>query len=216
MDHELNRRITELHTHEDPSLRNALLEEYTPFILRVLSDVKGGYLDLSNDEEYSIGLEAFNEAIDRFDPERGAFLSYARLVIQSRIRSYWQKERRHIHQSLEGVEVADEGHEEERALREEIEAFEQVLMRFGLSFEMLAESSPHHTDTRKRAKEIGILAAGEPDLVRHLYEKLRLPITAIAERFFVSVKIIKRSKSLITAVMIVAHEKFLRIMEWIS
>lgn len=216
MDRELLSVIRRIQEGDAPDLRNQLIGDYTPFVVKVLSEVKGGYLDVSNDEEYAIGLEAFNEAIDRFDPERGNFLSFARLVIESRVRNYWHKERRHVHESFEGVDVASSMDADEAALREEIEAFEKVLSRFGLTFENLVEASPRHRDTRQRAKEIGLKAAGEDDLVHHLYEKLRLPVTAIAERFFVSVKIVKRSKRLIMAVMIVVVEKFSSILEWLS
>lgn len=50
----------------DALLRKQLLQDYQPFILKTVSRVTGKYIETENSEEFSVGLMAFNEAIDCF------------------------------------------------------------------------------------------------------------------------------------------------------
>ena len=47
------------------------------------------------DDEYSIALIAFHEAILGYEKNRGAFFNYASMLIRSRIIDYQRKEARH-------------------------------------------------------------------------------------------------------------------------
>ena len=47
------------------------------------------------DDELSIAMIAFHEAIGGYQPRRGSFLKYAALLIRSRLIDYERKERRH-------------------------------------------------------------------------------------------------------------------------
>ena len=43
---------------------NILIKEYMAFIIKTVSHVTGRYVCIDNDEEFSIGLLAFKEAVD--------------------------------------------------------------------------------------------------------------------------------------------------------
>lgn len=47
------------------------------------------------DDEFSIGMIAFHEAIRGYTKERGAFVNYASMLILSRLNDYRRKEARH-------------------------------------------------------------------------------------------------------------------------
>ncbi|MBN2795732.1 MAG: RNA polymerase subunit sigma [Clostridia bacterium] len=206
--------IYKIKTNNDAVKLNEFISQYEPFVLRVIIDTTNAYVDRRNDEIYSIGLIAFNEAITRYEIEKGDFLSYARLVISSRIKSF-KRQSKPLELDIENTQVYEKSFEDQYLLKQEIEAFEKVLESFEITFEDLADASPKHEDTRNRAKSIGIQAAHEKDLVKFLYDKKRLPIAKIAERFFISVKIIKRSKKLISAVIIIIEEQFDLLFQWI-
>ena len=53
---------------------DSLIEKHMPFIIKSISDTTGRYVSCENDEEISIGLLAFNEAIERYDNDKGHFL----------------------------------------------------------------------------------------------------------------------------------------------
>ena len=47
----------------DQHVQNYLLKTYHPFIAKCVSEVCKRYIDPKRDDEFSIGLSAFNEAI---------------------------------------------------------------------------------------------------------------------------------------------------------
>jgi RNA polymerase sigma factor len=54
----------------DILLREKLIADYQPFIIKTVSQFMGKYIEIENSEEFSIGLIAFNEAIDCFDESK--------------------------------------------------------------------------------------------------------------------------------------------------
>ncbi|MEG0153440.1 MAG: RNA polymerase subunit sigma, partial [Cellulosilyticaceae bacterium] len=44
---------------------NDLIEKYMPLIIKTISGVTGRYVSVENDEEFSIGLMAFVEAVEK-------------------------------------------------------------------------------------------------------------------------------------------------------
>jgi len=79
---------------DDKRKRDLFIEAYKPFIAAVVSKICGKYKQYGIDEELSVGLLAFNEAIDKYDG-RGSFLSFAKLVIKSRLYDYFRFIKRH-------------------------------------------------------------------------------------------------------------------------
>lgn len=57
----------------DEGARNQLIDDFTPFILKVASQAAGRYLNLGQDEEISVALLAFNEAISAYNEKKGPF-----------------------------------------------------------------------------------------------------------------------------------------------
>lgn len=198
---------------------NQIIEMYIPFIINTISQQKNGYVSIENDDEFSIGLSAFYEAMEKYNHKRGHFLAFANVVILSRLNNYWVKENKHNYQSLYDYEnkiINLKMENKDTELRDEIKLFEKELMKFGLNFEILVDHMPKHRDTKERATMIGIKTSREIDLTDHLFIKKRLPLSKMAERFYISVKIIKNSKYYIMAVVIAIIKKFNLITSWIN
>ena len=218
MKNELGSIISNLDFEKDKEKINLLIENYQPFILNTISNLKNEYIQVENDEEFSIGLMAFTEAMQRYDYNKGSFLAYAKLVISSRIKTYWKNEQKNNHCSIDEQKnnIPQSSSYEEINLQEEILLFEKELKKFRIDFDDLIDTAPKHRDTRKRAVDIAVKTSSKEDLVRHLYEKKRLPITKISRRFLVSAKIIKKSKLFITATIIVIVNNYSGILAWIK
>jgi len=199
--------------HDNDKINN-FINDYTPFIIKTVSTLKGQYLDLENDEEYSIALMAFNEAMEKYDYEKGAFLNFAKIVIESRVKNYWLSIKKHQHVDLDDIPVASE--ENNQDLISEIKEFELTLLLFGLDFEALIEAAPKHIDTRKRAISIANKTSQNKTFVDHIYEKRRLPITLMSKAYNVSIKIIKKSKIFILSTVIIFDKKLTLIQEWLK
>lgn len=203
---------------------NSLINEYMPLIIKTVSSITGRYVSVKNDDEFSIALIAFKEAIEKFDEEKGSFSSFAKLVISSRIKNYLTKENKHnkvdsIEELSEnGINIENVYHtsvESNDELAVEINKLKDEINKFGFSFEDLVEESPKHEDTRKRAIFISEQVNDEVLLKSFMYEKRRLPIKQISLKFSVTEKIIKRSKRFIISVVIILDKNFRNLKLWI-
>lgn len=87
--------------------RTNLVKQHMAFLIRTVSSVTGRYVSVENDEEFSIALLAFTEAVKRYDKEKGTFLTFAKLVIESRLKTYLSGKKK------EGTEVSLEAMQEE-------------------------------------------------------------------------------------------------------
>jgi len=211
----------------DPVLRDTFIAAYRPYITKAVSRFSKRYIDPTRDDEFSIALSAFNEAIDQFSPTAGrSFLGFADTVIRRRLIDYVRKEQRHAKSvpwsafdsddeddsSANPIENAEAmaGYEKERLAelrRGEIEVFAARLARFGVSFLELADKSPKHSDSREMLFEIGRTLAADRILFAQLEAKRLLPIKELTERCSVSRKTLERNrKFIIAAALIIAGD----------
>jgi RNA polymerase sigma factor len=214
--------LIDLNVNKNTSV-NELIEKHMPFIIKSISDVTGRYVSCENDEELSVGLLGFHEAIERYDNEKGHFLSYAKLVIGSRIKNYLKSENKHQHSSLEelldkGVDIKDEyfePKEDNSILIEQINKLKDEISSFGFSFEDLVDEAPKQQATRKNAIMLSEQISEDEEFVSFMYLKKRLPIKRIVLKFSVTEKIIKRSKKFIISVVIIIDKNLSALKNWI-
>lgn len=199
-----------------------LVEQNLPFIIRTVSTMTGRYVSVQQDEEFSIALRAFAEAVERFDETRGSFLPYAALVMRSRLMTYLEQERRRQREELSleameeaGTELADQK-TQESDLRMEIRIYREELQKFGLTLEELADHAPSHRDTRRCAIAAAERAAGEEAIVRRTYEKKKLPVRAVAVLCGLSEKVVKTSRVFILGTMVVFVKQLTGMIQWIQ
>ena len=214
--------LIDLDVNENTSV-NELIENHMPFIIKSISDVTGRYVSCENDEELSVGLLGFHEAIERYDNEKGHFLSFAKLVIGSRIKNYLKSENKHQHSSLEelldkGVEIKDEyleQKEDNSILVEEITRLKTEISSFGFTLEDLVNEAPKQQATRKNAISLSEEISKDEEFTSFMYVKKRLPIKRIVLKFSVTEKVIKRSKRFIISVVIIIDKNFSILKNWI-
>ena len=68
-----------------------LIEQYRPFILREAGIACRRYLT-EEDDEWSIALAAFSQAVTEYTPDKGGFPAFARLVIRRRLIDYYRSQ----------------------------------------------------------------------------------------------------------------------------
>lgn len=211
----------------DRTLQNELINTYKPFIAKTVSAVCKRYI-YETDDEFSIGLIAFNEAIEKFNLEKGkSLLSFAEVIIKRRVIDYIRKNTKENNlridvgldaqgeDALSGVaienELSIEHHlqkQEEEKRREEILLFHQRLQSFGLSLQEIIEQAPKHADARINAITIAKLITEDQGLVSYLYDKKRLPIKELEKFAQTSRKTIERNRKYIIAMAIILSEEF--------
>lgn len=204
-------------------LRHELLRDYHPFMVKTASKVCKKYIDVRQDDEFSIALSAFNEALDRFSPmESRSFLSFAEMVIQRRLIDYIRREQRFYKQvpfsafdveddeehTLNPVEVEESlrlfsEEQQMNVRRAEIQLYAQQLKEFGISLQELVRVSPKHQDSRRLLFEVAYIMVSHPHLVRQLLEKKTLPIKELLKVVNVSRKTLERHRKYIIAMVLV-------------
>jgi RNA polymerase sigma factor len=81
----------------DDLARERLIRHYQPYIINTIGQLCRRYITWSH-EEASIGLLAFNRAIDKYDIEaRKTFLNYAYLLIKRDLIDYFRRENKVMH-----------------------------------------------------------------------------------------------------------------------
>ncbi len=199
-----------------------LIERHKGFIIRTASKASGKYVRIDNDDCFEVALEAFAEAVEKYDENRGGFLGFAKLVMESRLKNYVAKENRTVKTaSLEelsenGYDFADDLNREEEILKEEIREYKKELFHFGLTLEILADTAPKHKDTREKALNIADKAANDRPTAELTYSKRKLPIRAVARLCSVTEKIVKGSKNFILAAMIIFIRKYPSLHTWVK
>ena len=157
---------------------NEIIKSHIPFIIKSITKITKRYVSIENDEEFSIAILAFNEAINRYTDDRGPFLPFAQLVISSRLKTYLQRENKNrIVQSIdylkeEGIEVdgiLDNPVNSKDILIEEISSLNNNLKGFGFEFEDLIDESPKHRDTRDRAIDLSYKVSKDEELTNFMY-----------------------------------------------
>lgn len=202
---------------------NHLIEHHMAFLIRTVSNFTGRYVSVENDDEFSIALSAFAEAVERYDEKRGQFLGFAKLVIESRLKNYAvQKKKEAQTVSLEALQeegrdfVREKEDNDGETLHEEIVLYREELLKFNLTLEILADCAPKHKDTRRVALDTAETASRDEDIVSETYEKRRLPIRRVSKLAGVTEKIVKGSRHFILAAMIIFIKKFPSLLYWIK
>lgn len=215
----INERVLELIEKNDAELINEFISENKDFVMRIIMLESNTYIVINQSDELIVGLEAFYEAMKRYDSERGDFQYFAKLVIKSRLKNFWKSEKSKfvIADGFEVDEMLDDMYlANQEELKEEISVLNMELKHFNLDFETLAEVTPKHKDTKKRGIEIGKKCSKDKEVVSYLYKKLHLPITMISKKFNYTIKMIKGSKYLIIVVIVVIKKKLFKIYWYLS
>ncbi len=211
----------------DDAARNQLIGDFVPFVVKVASQSAGRYLTFGQDEEISVAVLAFNEAITAYNEGKGSFLAFARTVIMRRLVDYFRRQKTRFQEvSLSELEREDEDgyvlyaqmdglakerwvmvqHNENRMF--EIMEFRDKLKAYGITWEELPQISPKHQDARNRSIQIGQLIAGTLSYRTHLEQKKELPLKELIKHPGITRKTLERHRKYIVAVAIILASDF--------
>ena len=197
----------------DSDDREALIEEYTPFIIKTITKVTNRYIETENDDEYSVGLQAFNDAIDKYNSDKGSFINFAALLIRNKVIDFLRKET----PSKPTIYINDENEDktsfdkvtkspdftESYDMKEQILRFQSKLAEFDITMEDLVENSPKHIDTRLNSIKIARYIFEDIDMKKTLYRTKSLPVKRLLQYENATQKILKRNRKFIIATFLV-------------
>ncbi|OIU72446.1 RNA polymerase sigma factor SigI [Rossellomorea aquimaris] len=215
-------------------LLNTVINDYKPFVKKTVSSVCKRYI-YESDDEFSIGLIAFNDAILKYSHDRGSsILSFAEVIIKRKVIDYIRKNGKYQDISMDRSHMEDDADspgltveqlvsmdEFEKQMeidkrREEIVDFKHHLSEYSLSFNELVDQSPKHEDARLNAIEIAKTVVTSNELMSYLKEKKRLPIKKLEKRVNVSRKTIERNRKYIIAISIIMSSDYMYLKDYLK
>lgn len=205
---ELLQKVSEFQTEKDVNIRNDFILQYKPFIVNSVSKCTGMYVRSEDSDEFSVGLEAFNEAIDKYQQEKGSFIAFAGLVIRSRVTDYLRKETKY-HGVVESNEeiVLKANVRVDEDLVAEVMSFKNALLDFGITMEVLVNEAPKHRKTKREVIALGKNISENEELLNKLYKTKKLPMVAVMQAYETTKKRLKTYRNYIICVVIIFKEK---------
>lgn len=203
----------------DERLREELIRRQEKNILRIASGIKHRFVTKS-DDEWSIALFAFSRAIDTYQAEKGAFLSYAERLIRNSLIDSSRAEARRACEIAVPPDAFEGEDEEENApvryvvvqnsvraadsrLKEEILAVNEALRAFGFGFYELTDCSPAREKTRKDCRAAAAAILDSPRELERLFSTRRLPARLALERTRVPEKTLEKYRRYIIALVVI-------------
>jgi RNA polymerase sigma factor len=218
----------------DTELRNQIIEAYSPFVASTVSSVCQRYITES-DDEFSIGLIAFNESLDKFTPDKGkSVIGFSEMVIKNRVIDYIRKESSSIdlfnHSSLQldndeeskfnardSVDVSAYREEIDNTNRQdEILKFQDKLAEFNLTMKELMNQAPKHIDARINAIKVAEVLIQNEDLRSTFYETKKIPMKdLLKEDLPVTRKTVERNRKYIISLAIILDNDFVFLKDYL-
>ncbi|KHD38060.1 RNA polymerase sigma factor SigI [Clostridium acetobutylicum] len=212
---------------------NRLIQEYKPFIASLLQKKTGKYLQYGYDDELSIGMIAFEEAVESYDRNKGKFLSFAKRVIILRAIDYYRK-----NQKFKNIVYLQGNYDSEnndinpimfnkameqyknKSINEirrlEILEYKKELREWGIEFVNLVQASPKQEKLKKTYKNIANFIVHNQDILNKLISVKRLPIKEIEKNIYINRKKLERGRIYIIALVIAEIGDYRLIREYIE
>lgn len=204
---------------EDNFAADDFIESYKPFIkAETAKFLKRPTND--QDDELSIAMIAFYEAINQYSHLKGSFLNFASRMIRNRLIDYWRKIKRHTGLvELDAPIVNDEettlidlvpeekNKTEELIHREatvaEIKELAQQMSEFNVSLSDVADKNPRQKRTLFACQKAVDTAIKDEKIMTQFFKNRKLPITRIAELSQVAKKTLERHRDYVIALLII-------------
>lgn len=182
-----------------------------------------------------IALNAVSSAIDSYQEDKGNFWSYASVVIRNRLIDYYRSEKRHENEiaasntvfdgttayddpeyALQEQVIDSQSVKTDDSLKLEIQALNEELAAYDISFFELAASSPKAAKTRSKCAEIIKAFFLPPPLTQFLEKNHRFPAAQINKRVKNAKKCVERYKKYLICIVVIIRGDYPHIAEYIS
>ncbi|MEG0874222.1 MAG: RNA polymerase subunit sigma [Clostridiales bacterium] len=217
-----------------PQTQEEIIGEYKPFILKCASDCCKRYIN-DTDDEWSIALGAFSEAMQNYQGQKGSFLNFAKLVIKRRLYDYFDRNKKHQQEisvapsvfsgENNGEDIATEvslnvkkqlTYEPNTAPADEIKIANTVFATYGFSFFDLTACSPKAGKTKEACAKAAIFMLKTPLLIEEMQHSKQLPLKIIEKNTHLPRKILERHRKYIIAVVELLSGEYPHLAEYLD
>ena len=193
----------------DSDAADALISQYMGFIRAEARKLSFG----DGEDELSVAMLAFYEAVLGYEHTRGSFLSFAARAIRSRLIDYHRGESGSLNERADedGAELLellpdtrdDIGELDAReAAQGEIEEYSRALSAFGITFSDIADNCPKQERTLRACLDALNYARSRPELLAAVEKSGKLPVAELAAGANVERKTLERHRKYLVAMLI--------------
>ena len=201
----------------DSQLMESFVSRHEFFILKCASSVVHRYITKS-DDEWSIALMAFSQAVMDYSATKGGFINFAELVIRRKLIDHLRTQSKYRTEISVNPSVFDSSSEEDGenaamkaavaekitmlpddSIRLEIEAANQTFSAYGFSFFDLTECSPKAEKTKIACAKAVAYIIKNPIILGDIRQAKILPIKLIEKNSEVPRKVLERHRKYIIA-----------------
>ncbi len=194
---ELDRRVVA--AAKDAQQLSELIEQHEQFILRSAAKTAKRNV-LKSDDEWSIALAAFYDAIKKYTYNKGSFIAFAELLIHNKLVDYYRGQNKYNAELLvDWIDDRAADDSNDYSIKYEIEALGEVLNRYGFTFSDLIESSPKTGKTRTSCARIVTYIMQNPILITDMRSTKQLPLKIIEKNTQTPRKFIERHRKYLIA-----------------
>lgn len=203
---------------QDPRAADDFIEQYLPFIRSEMAKCTGRPSH-DMEDELSIAMFAFYEAMMAYRSDKGAFLPLAAVAIRNRLIDLNRRNLRHSGiLSLDAPQSGEDSrslantvanttdevsaYHDRTATAQEIEEFSASLSAFSLSLTEVAENCPQQERTLHACMATVDYAKTQPLLLEHLLTTGKLPIAQLAQGSGTPRKTLERHRKYLVAALL--------------
>jgi len=214
----IQKRVEQARSSEDAS--DALIADYLQFIKSEASKASGRMVT-EHDDEFSIALIGFHEAIKTYEVTRGSFLKYAAVIMRNRLIDEYRREKRFaIHQVSIDEAISEESEilvrdnirddtdeygtvDFREATRKEIVELNMQLKSYGLTLNDVADNCPKQGRTLESCHKALAYAIANPELIETMKLTRKLPLVALVAGSGAERKTLERHRKYLIALLLI-------------
>lgn len=219
---------------EDDKILSEFIHENKHFITNCAYRATHKYITQS-DDEWSVALIAFTNAVKSFHEQKGGFLPYSELLIRCSLIDYYRTTKKFKPELSVSPEIFDSELDEEDSeisikievlekvskasedrLKDEIDAANVEFKKFGFSFYDLTECSPKSKKTKEACKQAVLYILDHPLIQNEIFQSNQLPIKIIQKNTNLPRKIFENHRRYILAALVLLSGEYPLLAEYIS
>lgn len=225
-EHNIIGRILEAQHNIDEA--DNLIRDYFPFIKHETAKAIGRIPIEGKDDELSIALMGFHEAIEEYKTDKGAFLNFAAVVMRRRIFDFLRRENQtKSNVSWELLETDDkqcnikqttveDSVEDSAAMKWEIIQLTKELNRLGITISDVADNCPRYEKAITGCRQAVNYLIDNPRYLSEVIESGKLPVNIITEATSVKRKTLERHRKYLIALAVIYFKKYDCMIEYLT
>lgn len=194
-------------------LRNNFISKYTDFILASSSKAIGRYVR-KEDDAFSVAMLAFDEAILKYNKDKGDFFAFASLIIKNRLIDEYRKNKKDNTVLFSTMATEnDEGDVEEfeivgqsdviNDVAVEIEDFKEEIAKYDISLFELPKYTPKSYKTKLAVFDVLMFIKENETVKKSILRHKIIPAALICESLNLKPKLLERHRKYIIAATVI-------------